>query len=114
MQLEIPVVKPKRKYPKKSKSKDTPSTIPNKVPHDKIIDPVAVENTAEIPSEHIHMNKVETSVNDFVVPPVHTKVVPPVVPPTIPKNNLPGVPLEPTYQSANKPPLKLESQPLRV
>ena len=52
------------------------------------------------------MDKVEPSVNDFVVPPVHTKVVPPMVPPIIPQNNLPGVPLEPTYQSTNKPPLE--------
>ena len=52
------------------------------------------------------MDKVEPSVNDFVVPPGHTKVVPPIVPPIIPQNNLPGVPLEPTYQSANKPPLQ--------
>ena len=76
------------------------------MPHDQIIDPVAVEDIAEIPSESIQVDKVEPSVNDFVVPPVHTKVVPPVVPPIIPQNNLPGVPLEPTYQSANKPPLQ--------
>ena len=29
-----------------------------------------------------------------------------MVPPIISQNNLPGVPLEPTYQSANKPPLQ--------
>ena len=106
MQPEIPVVKPKRKYTKKSKSTDTPTTTPNKVPHDQIIDPVAVEDIAEIPSEPIQVDKVESSLHDFVVPPVHTKVVPPMVPPITPKNTLPGVPLEPTYQSANKPPLQ--------
>ena len=61
---------------------------------------------AEIPSEHIQVDKVEPSVHDFVVPPVHTKKVPPIVPPTIPQNNLPVEPLEPIYQSANKPPLQ--------
>ena len=106
VQPGIPVVKPKRKYTKKSKSKDTPTTKPNKVPHDQIIDPIAVEDIAEIPSEPIQVDKVEPSVHDFVVPPVHTKTIPPIVPPTIPQNNLPGVPLEPTYQSANKPPLQ--------
>ena len=68
-----------------------------------ITDPIASEDIAEIPSEPSQVDKVEPSVNDFVVPLVHTKVVPPVVPSIIPKNNLPGVPLEPTYQSANKP-----------
>ena len=29
-----------------------------------------------------------------------------MTPPITPQNNLPGVPLEPTYQSANKPPLQ--------
>ena len=106
IQPEILVVKPKRKYTKKSKSKSTPTTTPNKVPHDQIIDPIAVEDIAEIPSEPIQVDKVEPSVTDFVAPPVHTKVIPPVVPPIIPQNNLPGVPLEPTYQSANKPPLQ--------
>ena len=76
------------------------------MPHDQIIDPVAGEDIAEIPSEPIQVDKVEPSVNDFVVPPVHTKKVPPMVPFIIPQNNLPGVPLEPTYQSANKPPLQ--------
>ena len=106
VQREIPVVKPKIKYTKKSKSKDTPTTTPNKVPHHQIIDPVAVEDIAEIPSEPKQVDKVEPSVNDFVVPPVHTKVIPPVVPPIIPQHYLPGVPLERTYQSANKPPLQ--------
>ena len=106
IQPEIPIVKPKRKYTKKSKSKDTPTTKPNKVPQDQIVDPIAVEDIAEIPSEPIQVDKVEPSVHDFVVPPVHTKTIPPIVPPTIPQNNLPGVPLEPTYQSANKPPLQ--------
>ena len=49
VQPVIPVVKPKRKYTKKSK--DTPTTTPKKVPHDQIIDPVAGEDIAEIPSE---------------------------------------------------------------
>ena len=71
-----------------------------------IIDPIAIEDIAEIPSEPTQVDKVEPSANDFVVPPVHTKVVPPVVPPIVLQNNLPGVPLEPTYQSANKPPLQ--------
>ena len=82
--------------------------------HDPINDPMAVENIAEIPSEPIQVDKVEPSVHNFVVPPVHTKKVPPIVPLTIPQNNLPGVPLEPTYQSANKPLIKLESKPLKV
>ena len=102
VQPVIPVVKPKRKYTKKSKSKDIPTTTPNKAPHDQIIDPVTGEDIAEIPSEPIQVDKVD----DFVVPPVNTKKVPPMVPPIIPQNNLPGVPLEPTYQSANKPPLQ--------
>ena len=106
VQPEISVVKPKRKYTKKSKSKDTPTTTPNKVPHYQIIDPMAVEDIAETPSEPIQVDKVEPSVHDFVVPPVNTKKVPPMVPPIIPQNNLPGVPLEPTYQSANKLPLQ--------
>ena len=106
VQPEIPVVKPNRKYTKKSKSKDPPNTTPKKEPHDATIDPMAVEDIAEIPSEPIQVDKVEPSVHDFVVPPVHTKKVPPMVPPTIPQNNLPGVPLEPTYHSANKPPLQ--------
>ena len=76
------------------------------MPHDPIIDPMAVEHIAEIPSELIYIDKVEPSVHDFVVPPVHTKKVPPIVPPTRKQNNLPGVPIEPTYQSANKPPLQ--------
>ena len=76
------------------------------MPQDQIVDPIAVEDIAEIPSEPIQADKVEPSVHDFVVPPVHTKTIPPIVPPTIPQNNLPGVPLEPTYQSANKPPLQ--------
>ena len=42
IQPEIPVVKPKRKYTKKSKSKDTPTTTPNEVPRD--------QDIAEIPS----------------------------------------------------------------
>ena len=84
------------------------------MPHDQIINPIAVEDIAEIPSEPIQVDKVKPSVHDFVVPPVHTKKVPPMVPPIIPQNNLPGLPLEPTYQSANKAPFKLESQPLKV
>ena len=76
------------------------------MPHDQIIDPIAVEDIAEIPSEPIQVDKVEPSVHDFVVPPAHTKTITPIVPPTIPQNNLPRVPLEPTYQSANKPPLQ--------
>ena len=67
---------------------------------------MAVEDIAEIPSEPIPVDKVEPSVHDIVVPPVNTKKVSPIVSPTIPQNNLPGVPLEPTYQSANKPPLQ--------
>ena len=76
------------------------------MPHDQIIDQVAVEDIDKIPSEPIQVDKVEPSVNGFVVPPVHTKVVLPMVPPFIPQNNLTGVPLEPTFQSANKPPLQ--------
>ena len=84
VQPEIPALKPKRKSTKISKSKGPPTTTPNKVPHDPIIDPMAVEDIAEIPSEPIQVDKVEPSVHDFVVPPVHTKKVPPIVPPTIP------------------------------
>ena len=88
VQPEIPVVKPKRKYTKKYKSKDPPTTTPKMVPHDPIIDPMAVEDIAEIPSEPIQLDKVEPSVHDFVVQSVHTKEVPPIVPPTIPQKNL--------------------------
>ena len=52
------------------------------MPHDQIIDPLTVEDIAEIPSEPIQVDKVEPSVHDFVVPPVDTKKVPPMVPPT--------------------------------
>ena len=76
VQSEIPVVKPKRKYTRKPKSKDTPTTTPNKVPHDQIIDPLALEDIAEIPSQPIQVDKVEPSVHDFVVPPVHTRKAP--------------------------------------
>ena len=38
VQPEILIVKPKRKYTKKSKSKDTPNTKPSKVLHDQIVD----------------------------------------------------------------------------
>ena len=114
VQPEIPIVKPKRKYTKKSKSTGTPTTKPNKVPHDQIVDPIAVEDIAEIPSEPIQVDKVEPSVHDFVVPPVHTKTIPPIVPPTIPQNNLPGVPLELHTKVQISLPFKLESQPLKV
>ena len=57
------------------------------MPHDQIIDPVAGEGIARTPSEPIQVGKVEPSVNDFVVPPVHTKKVSQMVSPITPQNN---------------------------